>query len=146
MMAVELRLTRENSRMLNNSDKPLIQFAHGNGFPSSCYAALFSYLEKDYSISYVEMSGHDPNYPVTENWDYLVEEQIHAVAQHQRPVIGVGHSLGGVLLFRAAVYHPELFSSVILLDSPLIGHFKSGFINFLTCSKALSAILDAFWI
>src|SRR5579872_3799514 len=35
-------------------------------------------------------------------------------------IIGVGHSLGGVLTLYAAVKHPELFSHVILIDPTML--------------------------
>lgn len=106
--------------------KPVIFFAHGNGFPSLCYQKIFSFLQKDFEIQYPEMLGHHPDYPVNENWDTLVEELITCIREtNKAPVIGVGHSLGGILMLRASIYHPELFKAVILLDSPLLGHVKS---------------------
>ena len=41
-----------------------------------------------------------------------------------RPVLGVGHSLGGYLNFLAAVRRPELFRAIILLDAPIIGALR----------------------
>jgi pimeloyl-ACP methyl ester carboxylesterase len=106
--------------------RPSIYFAHANGFPSECYQQLFTHLKGEIDIAYLPMSGHDPNYPVTQHWDYLVEEIIADIRQRSASkVVGVGHSLGGVLMLRAALAAPELFQQLIILDSPLLSRLKS---------------------
>ena len=106
--------------------RELIHFAHGNGFPSPCYKQLFLSLTDKFDYTYIDMIGHNPAFPVTDNWQLLVDEVIASVsAQSTEPVIGIGHSLGGVLTFLAAIERPELFKAVVMLDSPLIGPFKS---------------------
>ncbi len=103
-----------------------IHFAHANGFPAPCYSKLFRALGDEYHVDYIDTLGHDDAYPVTENWKLLVKQLLHHLETHFCvPVIGVGHSLGGVLTFLAAVYRPDLFSAIILLDSPVYGRFKS---------------------
>jgi len=52
--------------------KEVIHFAHGNGFPSPCYRQLLSGLEKEYDVKYIDRIGHNPLYPITENWHFLV--------------------------------------------------------------------------
>lgn len=79
-----------------------------------------------------------PHFPVTDNWHYLVQEVIASIqAQASRPVIALGHSLGGVLSLLAAIEKPELFKAVILLDSPMLGRMKS---LLLLMSKAFGMI------
>lgn len=103
-----------------------IHFAHGNGFPSSCYRQLFNCLESRYECSYIDKVGHNPAYPITENWDFLVDELVDSIKEKfSQPVIGVGHSLGGVLNMLAAIKDPSLFKAIIMIDSPLLGRFKS---------------------
>lgn len=117
----------------------IIHFAHGNGFPSPCYRQLLTPLAKKYEIKYIDRIGHNKNFPVTENWHFLVNEleyNIHNVS-HGKPVIALGHSLGGVLSVMLAVEKPELFKAIVLLDSPLIGWFKS---NTLRICKKLGLI------
>lgn len=105
----------EKSAML----QPLF-FAHANGFPSSTYRKLLSRLEDDFSIRYLDCHGHDPLFPVTDNWSRLLEELLQHVQRVGEPVIGVGHSLGGLLHYYAASRRPDLYRGVILLDSPLL--------------------------
>ncbi len=118
--------------------KSALHFAHGNGFPSPCYRQLLSHLNERFDCYYIDRVGHSPEYPVTENWDHLVQEVIVSIqSQVNKPVLGLGHSLGGVLTLLAAIEQPELFSAVIVLDSPLIGRLKSSIVRF---SKALGMI------
>jgi pimeloyl-ACP methyl ester carboxylesterase len=95
-------------------------FAHANGFPSATYGKLFSALAPDYQVQHLEQHGHDPRFPVNDNWSNLVDELIHHLEAHQQPVWGVGHSLGGVLHYHAALKRPELYRGVVMLDSPVL--------------------------
>lgn len=104
----------------------LIHFAHGNGFPALCYKQMLDVLATRFDYCFIDKIGHDPLYPVEDNWYNLVQELIASIRrQANKPVIAVGHSLGGVLSLLAAIEQPDLFKMVILLDSPLIGPFKS---------------------
>jgi pimeloyl-ACP methyl ester carboxylesterase len=77
----------------------------------------------------VDKFGHDPDYPVTDNWPQLVQ-QLHDVAareveRHGEPAFLVGHSLGGFLSLMCAARHPSLARGVLLVDSPLLGGWKA---------------------
>jgi pimeloyl-ACP methyl ester carboxylesterase len=103
----------------------ILHFSHANGFPAASYHKFFGYLESDFRIGSINCIGHDPAYPVTDGWPHLVAQLIDYLGAHYRsPVVGMGHSLGGYLTFMAAVQRPELFKCIILLDAPIIGHFK----------------------
>lgn len=106
--------------------REMIHFVHGNGFPSQCYRQLLTRLESTYECIYLDRVGHALDFPVTDNWHYLVQEVISSIQeQASKPVIALGHSLGGVLSLLAAIEQPELFKAVILLDSPMLGRMKS---------------------
>ncbi|CAI3807270.1 hypothetical protein DBADOPDK_04459 [Pseudomonas sp. MM223] len=72
-----------------------IFFAHANGFPSATYGKLFAALAPDYQVQHLAQHGHDPRFPVDDNWQSLVDELLHHLAQQDQPIWGVGHSLGG---------------------------------------------------
>jgi pimeloyl-ACP methyl ester carboxylesterase len=99
----------------------ILHFSHANGFPAACYRKMFSYLERDFEIEYVDLIGHDPRHPVTDSWPHLVAELIERLERYREPVLGVGHSLGGYLTAFAALRRPALFRAIVLLDSPILG-------------------------
>ena len=109
---------------------PLIVFAHANSFPAGTYAVLFRQLRaRGFTVKAPEKFGHDPAYPATNNWPHLVQ-QLHDFAAPEVEKAGerawlVGHSLGGFLSVMCAARHPQLARGVLLLDSPLLGSWKS---------------------
>jgi pimeloyl-ACP methyl ester carboxylesterase len=108
----------------------LIVFSHANSFPASTYAVMFKSLRsRGFTVRAVEKFGHDPEYPVTNNWPHLVK-QLHDFAQAEvdkagEPAFLVGHSLGGFLSLMCAARHPQLARGVLLLDAPLLGGWKA---------------------
>lgn len=98
---------------------PTLHFAHANGFPMGSYRTLLAGMEPHYDIQGISHIGHDNRWPVDHNWNALVEEQLSLIQQSDTPVWAVGHSLGGVLLYKAALREPEYFRGLILLDPPL---------------------------
>lgn len=117
-----------------------LHFAHGNGFPSESYQELFGHLTADFDIHYLPMVGHG-EYPVTDNWPHLVEELIaHIKNTHTQPIVGLGHSMGGVLMFMAAAKAPELFTRIILLDAPVPGFWRSCFLRIIKQMQLLHLI------
>ena len=106
--------------------KEIIHFAHGNGFPSPCYQQMLKILARKFDYLYIDRLGHNEDFPVTDNWENLVDEVIDSIeSQTQEKVIGLGHSLGGVLTLLAAIAKPQLFKMVIMLDSPLLNRIRS---------------------
>jgi pimeloyl-ACP methyl ester carboxylesterase len=108
----------------------LIIFSHANSFPAATYGVLFKHLRsRGYGVRAVDKFGHEPKYPVTDNWRHLVQ-QLHDFAErevekHGEPAFLVGHSLGGFLSLLCAAHHPHLARGVLLLDSPLLGGWKA---------------------
>ncbi|MDF3931629.1 alpha/beta fold hydrolase [Pseudomonas citronellolis] len=97
-----------------------IFFAHANGFPSGTYGKLFNALAPEFEVRHLEMHGHDPRFPVNANWSNLVDELLHHLEGQGEAVWGVGHSLGGLLHYHAALRRPELYRGVVMLDSPTL--------------------------
>ena len=113
-------------------------------FPASTYRVLFEALqERGYTLHAVEKFGHDPAYPVTDNWPHLVR-QLADFAQPFRTggdrLWLVGHSLGGFLSLMAAALHPGLAAGVVLLDSPLVGGWRAGTLRVVKCTPLMQRI------
>jgi pimeloyl-ACP methyl ester carboxylesterase len=108
----------------------LIVFSHANSFPAATYGVMFKSLRaRGFLVKAVDKFGHAPEYPVTNNWRYLVQ-QLHDFAERETEKHGeagflVGHSLGGFLSLMCAARYPQLARGVLLLDSPLLGGWKA---------------------
>lgn len=97
-----------------------IHFSHANGFPAGSYRTLFEYLKPEYQIGSIERIGHNPDYPVTNNWSLLYNELIEYCETHYKePVILMGHSLGAVVSCMVAINRPDLVKALIMLDAPI---------------------------
>lgn len=115
---------------------PPIVFSHANSFPASTYRVMLDSLRaRGFAVHAIEKFGHDPKYPVTDNWPNLVQQLADfasaQAAQAGGPVFLVGHSLGGFLSLMCAARHPPLAAGVVLLDSPLLGGWRANALNLL---------------
>ena len=64
---------------------------------------------------------------MTDGWDRLRDELREEIEKNfTKKIIGVGHSLGGILHLLVAAQNPELYQQIILLDSPIISRLSSG--------------------
>jgi pimeloyl-ACP methyl ester carboxylesterase len=118
--------------------KEIIHFAHANSFPARTYRKLFSYLADDFEIGYLERHAHNPHFPVTDGWNYLARElQTEIQNRYTEPVIGLGHSLGGILHFLVACEHPQIYKAIILLDAPLVSRLSGAGLKILKRTRLL---------
>ncbi|TVU73659.1 MULTISPECIES: alpha/beta fold hydrolase [Cobetia] len=121
-------VTVDRLAQLPGAERPTLAFAHANGFTGACYTSLLAPLAAQFDLLPVDRLAHDPAYPVGRNLTALRDEWLACLdtalgpvtASSHRKVIGVGHSLGGVLNYMAALKQPERFHCVILLDPPLM--------------------------
>jgi len=107
-----------------------IVFSHANSFGAATYGVLFEALKaRNVEVAAIDKFGHDPCYPVSNNWPHLVQQLIDftqlQVDKVGAPVFLVGHSLGGFLSVMAASQAHPLVRGVLLLDSPLVGGWRA---------------------
>ena len=89
-------------------------------------------MKSDFEINYLERHAHNPKFPVTDGWQRLRDELREEIKnRYEKPIIGVGHSLGGILHFLVAIENPELYKQIVLLDAPIISRLSSYGIRFL---------------
>ncbi len=108
-------------------ERPLLVFAHGNSFPAASYRKLLALLRQRFDVVAPDRFGHDPAYPVSDSWPQLLAELrafVRGVARG-RPVVLVGHSLGGLLGLMLAERDPAALRSLVLLDSPLVAGWRA---------------------
>ena len=102
------------------SHKETIFFAHATGFQGSMYRQFFKNFERSFDVLFFENFGRNPNYPIVDNWSNQAIEVANFLKGKETPVIGVGHSMGGILNLLAASQNPGLFKLLVLLDSPIM--------------------------
>jgi pimeloyl-ACP methyl ester carboxylesterase len=102
--------------------KPVLHFVHGNGFNGMVYKPFWRHLLPYMDVVLTNAQGHGGSDAGAHfsgwnhNADMLFEVLQQKRHQWQAPVIGAGHSFGGVLTTFAAVRDPSLFSGLTLLD------------------------------
>jgi pimeloyl-ACP methyl ester carboxylesterase len=122
----------------------MIVFSHANSFPASTYRVLFRSLRgRGFTVKAVEKFGHEPRYPVSDNWPHLVQQLCdftqEEAAKAGQPVWLVGHSLGGYLSLLAAMRLPHLAKGVVLVDSPLLGGWKSNALGIIKSTQLVGS-------
>jgi pimeloyl-ACP methyl ester carboxylesterase len=106
---------------LGGSGKDL-HFLHANGYPPDCYQPLFENLKSRFHIFGMQLRplwpGADPS--SIDDWRPLSDDLLRFLSERNAdPVVGVGHSVGGIVTLRAAFQEPQRFRSLILIDPVL---------------------------
>jgi pimeloyl-ACP methyl ester carboxylesterase len=122
-----------------------IVFSHANSFPASTYRVLFKNLRaRSFTVKAIEKFGHDSEYPVSDNWPHVVQQLIDFTqAEFNKtgePVWLVGHSLGGFLSLMAAAREPTLARGVVLIDSPILGGWRSTAVEVMKTTQMMGSI------
>ncbi|CZT15390.1 uncharacterized protein RCC_01254 [Ramularia collo-cygni] len=120
------------------SDAVTIIAASGIGFPKECYEAFFADIFKRCKKQGIKIRAFWIADQVTTAssgilnagdlgtslswWDHS-RDLLHLInvfsEQMLRPLIGLGHSLGGTQLAYLSTLHPALFNSLILIEPPI---------------------------
>ncbi len=99
-----------------------LHFLHANGYPPACYLPLFERLKSDFRLLAMHLRplwpGSRPEsirdwHPFSADLLQFLKEQVG------KPVIGVGHSIGGIVTLRAAGWEPTWFRAMVLIDPVL---------------------------
>jgi pimeloyl-ACP methyl ester carboxylesterase len=106
---------------LGESGLPL-QFLHANGYPPECYRPLITRLSEHYQVFSIRQRPLWPDSRPEEiaDWRPLTDDFLRFLDEHQTGAsIGVGHSVGGIVVLRAALLQPERFRALVLIDPVL---------------------------
>jgi pimeloyl-ACP methyl ester carboxylesterase len=105
------------------SEKPLLHLAHANGFPPPTYHQALTPLLPHFRVVALAprpLWGDTPP-EWLKHWSQMADDLVQGLeAMGAKGIVGMGHSLGGVLTLYAAVKRPDLFSKVILIDPTLL--------------------------
>ncbi len=99
-----------------------LHFLHANGYPPACYRPLVERLQTDFRILAMHLRplwpGSQPDQ--IDDWRPFSDDLLRFLAdQVSQPVIGVGHSIGGIVTLRAALWEPHRFRALVLIDPVL---------------------------
>lgn len=97
----------------------LIHFAHANGYSPESYNQLLHPLTNDYQVIGMLQRPlwQNTDYTLIKNWHQLADDMIQFFDEQKiMGVIGLGHSLGGVVSVLAANKRPDLFSKLVLIE------------------------------
>jgi pimeloyl-ACP methyl ester carboxylesterase len=99
-----------------------LHFLHANGYPPDCYKPLFELLKPRYRLfgMLLRPLWDDSKPEDIKDWHPLSDDLLQFLTTGEfGPVIGVGHSVGGIVTLRAALRDPGKFRALILLDPVL---------------------------
>lgn len=111
---------------LGGNGEPL-HFLHANGYPPECYTPLLEHLKPTYHPFGMKLrplwdGANKDDFP---DWHPYSDDLLRFLSDASTrlstsfgagPVIGVGHSIGGIVTLRAAMREPKKFRALVLLD------------------------------
>jgi len=99
-----------------------LHFLHANGYPPECYTSLLEHLQTQHHVFGMKLRPlwDKAKMDGLQDWRPYSEDLFRFLSDlGPDPVIGVGHSIGGIVTLRAAMRAPEKFRALILLDPVL---------------------------
>ena len=102
-----------------------LHFLHGNGFCGLTLAPLAEEItDGSQPLLFTDLPGHGASegqdVHAQPDWNDMADRVANSIAARiDRPVTGIGHSMGGVVTLLAAARYPDLFTRVVLLDPVL---------------------------
>jgi len=107
-----------------------LHFLHANGYPPECYKPLLELLTTRYRVFGMRLRPLWPDAKMEDlrDWHPLSDDLLRFLSDREpfdhaqdepAPVIGVGHSIGGIVTLRAALREPKKFRALVLLDPVL---------------------------
>ncbi len=98
-------------------------FLHANGFPPACYEPLLEALAEHYQVKamFQRPLWTEAQPESMSDWHVLSRDLLQFLdEQGSQRVIAVGHSMGAIAALRAALWQPERFSALLLLEPVLL--------------------------
>jgi pimeloyl-ACP methyl ester carboxylesterase len=103
----------------DKASKPIVNLAYANGFPPETYKFMLEPLFDRYRVISIQERPlwGDCAPESIQRWSQLADDLLAGLKElTDQPIIGVGHSFGGVFTSYAAVREPGRFSRLVLID------------------------------
>lgn len=100
-------------------DQPTILLVHATGFHARCWDQVVAALPAGTHVVAPDLRGHGRSFRPASlgNWAATGDDLLPLIdALAPGPLIGAGHSMGGVCLVRAAAQRPGRFDRLVLID------------------------------
>jgi pimeloyl-ACP methyl ester carboxylesterase len=101
---------------------PDLHFLHANGYPPETYQPLLDLLKTQYRVLGLLLRPLWPesNMKDIRSWHPFSDDLLQFLSDRGPvPVIGMGHSIGGIVTLRTALHDPKRFRALVLLDPVL---------------------------
>jgi pimeloyl-ACP methyl ester carboxylesterase len=128
----------DNSRTIPFTDfggnGPPLHFLHANGYPPACYRPLIDRLTRHYHLLAMHLRPLWPDSKPTDldDWLPLTDDFLRFLDQRETgAVIGVGHSIGAIVMLRAALRQSKHFRALVLIEPVLFPPYFIIFWNIL---------------
>lgn len=99
-------------------DRPTLLLVHATGFHARCWDQVVAALPRGTHVLAPDLRGHGRSYRPTSlaDWSATADDLLPIIDAVAGPLVGVGHSMGGVCIVRAAGERPDRFQSLFLID------------------------------
>jgi pimeloyl-ACP methyl ester carboxylesterase len=100
-----------------------VLLSHATGFHAHCWEPVAHALNSRHHVVGLDHRGYgdaETVDPTTMTWDQYGLDALaaarHLYAEHNEPIIGIGHSMGGASLLMAAHSEPHLFKALFVFE------------------------------
>tara|TARA_B100000029_G_C17486277_1_gene927369 strand:- start:463 stop:1290 length:828 start_codon:yes stop_codon:yes gene_type:complete len=102
---------------IKENQHSVLHFLPGNSFTPCSYANILNEFTQNYLVKVFLLRSlwGDDKKPKFNDWKIFLDDYINSI-DIDNNIIGIGHSIGGNLLLKAAILKPEKFKKIILLD------------------------------
>ena len=108
-----------------DNQSKILHFLHGNSITPHSYSKLLNCFSDRFLVKYFLLRSlwYKEKMPNFKNWKIFLDDYLNSI-KNEDNIVGVGHSIGGNLLLKAALKKPEKFTKIILLDPTFLIPFK----------------------
>ena len=126
-MDTELSYKLFSNSLSQNLNK--IFFLHGNGFPPKAYCDFLNKLSFSGNVFAMYQKPLSPTEidPLSiRGWNIFKDDALHFLKKNDlRKSVGVGHSMGAIIILVIEIQNPGTFKKIFLLDPVITSPFKS---------------------